>query len=126
MNELFTWVRKKEMRTNRVRGCTHSVDPRQLLAHVHDDDGDQLPAEGALGQQAEHRQVSLGALRLLLQTHLRQLRLHVVPAAQPLQCCRGQTTPHGVIRVSPTFSESTGGVFVFPCLSLPSSRLLSG
>lgn len=77
------------MTANRVRGLTHSVDPRQLLAHVHDDDGDQLPAEGALGQQAENRQSSLVALRLRLQTHLCQLRLHVVPAAQPPERCRG-------------------------------------
>ncbi len=48
----------------------HRVDPRQLLAHVHDDDGDQLQAKGALGQQAEHRQAAVGLLRLLLQTHL--------------------------------------------------------
>lgn len=54
----------------RTTGMTHRVDPRQLLAHVHDDDGDQLPAKGALGQQAEHRQAALGPLRLVLQMHL--------------------------------------------------------
>lgn len=71
------------MAANRVRCSTHSVDSRQLLAHVHGNDGDQLPAEGGLRQQAEHGQASLGVLRLLLQAHLHHLRLHIVPAAQP-------------------------------------------
>lgn len=61
---------RQRTRTTGMMGMAHRVDPRQLLAHVHNNDGDQLPAKGALGQQAEHRHAALGLLRLLLQTHL--------------------------------------------------------
>lgn len=65
-------------------GTSYRVDPRQLLAHVHDDDGDQLPAKRALGEQGEHGQVALGSLRLVLQTHLGQLCVHIVQTTQSL------------------------------------------
>lgn len=87
----------RSTRTTGMMGTTHRVDPWQLLAHVHDDDGDQLPAKGALGQQAQHRQVALGPLRLVLQMHLCQLCIHVVPATQTLQRCGWQATQNTII-----------------------------
>lgn len=68
------------------RSCsTHRIDPRQLLAHVHNDDGDQLPAQRALGQQGEHGQVTFSSFGLVLQMHLWQLCIHIVPATKTLQ-----------------------------------------
>lgn len=67
-------------------GTSHRIDTRQLLAHHHDDYGDQLPAKRALGQQGEHTQVTFGLLGLVLLTHLQQLAVHVVPPTQALQC----------------------------------------
>lgn len=38
---------------------THRIDPRELLAHHHDDDGDELPPQAPEGAQAEHRELPL-------------------------------------------------------------------
>lgn len=67
---------------------THRIDSRQLLTHVHGDDGDELPAQRTERQKVEDGQTAFGFLRAVLHVHLLQLRFHLFIASHPLQRLR--------------------------------------
>lgn len=117
------YVLRHEKYKDRGISLSHRVDPWQLLTHVHYDHRDQLPAEGALGQQGEHGQVSLSPLRLVLQRHLPHLCVHIIPATQTLQRWAWQITRNTSFNpVSLYCLALSAGAY----LSLSSSHLPSG
>lgn len=63
----------------------YGIDSWQLLAHVHEDYRQQLPAQWAEGEEVEQRESTFCLLWLNLNTHLTQLLIHILPAPQPLQ-----------------------------------------
>lgn len=65
--------------------------------------------------------MSLGTLRLLLQTHLHHLRLHVVPAAQPAQRCRRRADDTSKCYRISTVSTRPVCVFFLPFFAVSSS-----
>lgn len=69
---------------------THRVHSRELLAHHHDDDGDELPPKASVGAQAEDSELSFLPFRPVLLAHFLYLIIHVIPAPQPLQSWLGE------------------------------------
>lgn len=69
----------------RILVFTDRRDAGELLAHHHDDDGEELPPQAWEAEQFPCIQLLLGFLKKVLLAHVFQLGLHVLLASQLYQ-----------------------------------------